>query len=36
MNVELYGQVLSKIVSQKHQADIRIRYVMKRGGKEDV
>ena len=29
MNVELYAKTMSKILSKKHEADIRIHYVRK-------
>lgn len=29
MNVELYAKTMSKILSKKHEADIRIHYVKK-------
>ncbi len=36
MNVELYAKAMSQILSKKHEADIRIRYVKKRGGETNV
>jgi len=36
MNVELYAKTMSQILSKKHEADIRIRYVKKKGGDDHV